>query len=466
MQATNSFVVPTSKAAFLAGVTAMRATEADPQFFAPPPRHVRPPVSAGPEPGEELLELDPPTAADPCSLASAAPWSPGVESPTGPAFADGAAGELSMDLHTSDTAIETASASAQFDDDGELWGVNQYSVIQPLGQGACGTVYLVEVSAGCRSPTVSFECGFPAEEPMFALKAIPRARAQAALADTGTHAEVAVMGQLSCHPHMVTLHEVIDDPSADMLYLVMSYAAGGSVATVDSATGACRYAGAPLTDEELDAFVDQQSSALGYLHSRGMVHADFKVENVLFSGSRDAAFEAKLADFGTSILTRGPRTVDLLASQSQSRSFNPVVVGTPYIRAPELFDGAAASVASDAWALGVAMYTLAFGRVPFPAFHSIAGLAAAVSDPPQQPPADADPTRAARFWPLISSLLTVDESARAVAFRQLSGASLQLAGWCPDDAEGWKKLSHDDNLTPLAACTGITRRRATLATHA
>jgi len=275
---------------------------------------------------------------------------------------------------------------------GDLWSLNQYSVVAPLGQGSCGTVYLVEVAEGA--------AGMAGRE--FAMKAIPRGTVFTATNHDGVCHEVSMMQLISGHPHIVTLHEVIDDPDQDMLFLVMDYVPGGAIATVDAETGK---SSTTLDAKELAAFVTQQASALTYVHSKGMVHGDYKTENVLFTGARGAGLQTKLADFGVSVLQE-----EAAAAQARAASHraSPVraraLVGTPYTRSPEAFAGESATAGDDAWAFGVVLHTLVTGRIPFAA-DSLVGLMAAVAAGLPEAPAATDPPLAREWWGVISRLL-------------------------------------------------------------
>ena len=369
--------------------------------------------------------------------------------------------------------VETPAAVLKRDTDGDVWSVNQYNVIATLGTGASGVVYLVEsepdsvsawtsiggtraaapaaaawsgvvapsfVSPFTSSPllplldaldrTVAFEDGSPTcdsaaapplastTDRMFAVKAMPRSKIMPAGASSTTDAmatEVAMMKRLE-HPHVVRLHEVIDDPDQDTLFLVMDYVEGGAIAAVDAETGTIC---GRLSDQEIELFVTQQLQALRHVHDRGVVHGDYKLENVLFTGPRGAALHTKLGDFGIATLQQDAEACSASFVDAVSTRTKRVAVGTPYARAPELFERWAPSQAADVWALGVALYTLAFGRVPFHA-PSLRLLAQAVTRNAVAPPADARPEAVARWWPVVARLLDRDPAARVDAFHCLA----------------------------------------------
>jgi len=337
-------------------------------------------------------------------------------------------------------SIRTPKVAVERDADGDVWSLNQYNVIATLGRGASATVYLVDVALPDWNPVfrketgrhegspppsplaygasleVSFGSGWGNHPQEFAVKVIPRRRVLPSLgaAARSEANEVAMMLRFPEHPHIVTLHEVIDDAEQDTLFLVLDYVDGGVIGEVDPATGRI---GAPLGDTELELFYRQQLSALAHVHHFGVVHGDYKLENVLRSRGSGDAFTTKLSDFGVASELQSA----LLASRSFSRSLTlsplhgQLIVGTPYIRAPELFDDASPSCATDAWAFGVALFTAAFGEAPFHS-TSLVHLADLVRRPARPPPS-ADAARVARWWPRIAPLLVADPIARLQAFR-------------------------------------------------
>jgi serine/threonine protein kinase len=190
--------------------------------------------------------------------------------------------------------------------------------------------------------------------------------------------EIAVMKKLR-HKNIVALHEIIDDPDAEKLYLVMQYVDKGSLGKV-LVTGDCM----PRVEQRrLAGILSQVASGLKYLHDHRIVHRDIKPENILLDSS-DQAF---ISDFGVSELLRRKsppsdgRVPELLNAETESVgetsvSVKPHVnVGTPLFMAPELIrsqrchDGRKWSdreyAAVDVWALGVSMYALLMGRLPF-----------------------------------------------------------------------------------------------------
>jgi len=152
------------------------------------------------------------------------------------------------------------------------------------------------------------------------------------------------------HPNIIRLYEVVETYSK--LHLVMEFANGGELFNKLTTEG-------KMEEAEAKAIFIQLLSAVKHLHERNIIHRDIKAENV-FLGPRGIV---KLGDFGFSTqLTSG--THELLHT----------FCGSPPYAAPELFrDASYIGGPVDVWALGVLMFFMTTGHMPFPA-DSIAGL--------------------------------------------------------------------------------------------
>ncbi|XP_061012356.1 serine/threonine-protein kinase MARK2-like [Dama dama] len=151
--------------------------------------------------------------------------------------------------------------------------------------------------------------------------------------------EVRALRSVNKHRNIVQLVEIID--TEETLFLIMEHLSGGDLATYLEAQGY-------LTEEEARGVFRQLVSALRHCHRRGVVHRDVKPGNILLEASK-----IKLADFGLS------------GQWHPGRKLN-TFCGTPVYMAPELFLRLPYTGPEvDVWSLGVVLYTLVTGSVPF-----------------------------------------------------------------------------------------------------
>jgi len=151
--------------------------------------------------------------------------------------------------------------------------------------------------------------------------------------------EVDIMKEMD-HPNIVKLYEVIDTETT--LYMIMEYAAGGEVFDYLVEHGR-------MQEKDARTKFRQIVSAVEYCHARGVIHRDLKAENLLL----DAEMNIKIADFGFSNTYEPGDQLDTFC-------------GSPPYAAPELFQGKRYDGPEvDVWSLGVILYTLVSGSLPF-----------------------------------------------------------------------------------------------------
>lgn len=151
--------------------------------------------------------------------------------------------------------------------------------------------------------------------------------------------EIEIMRQLS-HRHIIQLYQVVETET--FIYIVMEYAAGGEIFDLVASRGR-------MSETEAAAKFGQILSAVNYCHNNRVVHRDLKSENLLLDGEGNI----KLADFGFS-----NRFMPGFALSTWC--------GSPPYAAPELFEGKKYDgPKADIWSLGVILYVLVSGSLPF-----------------------------------------------------------------------------------------------------
>ncbi len=171
--------------------------------------------------------------------------------------------------------------------------------------------------------------------------------------------EARAVAQLS-HPHIVT---VIDRGVSDgNQYIVFEFVAGENLKQMIERTGR-------LPVRRVVELGIQVADALAFAHAHGIVHRDVKPQNILIDGSG----EAKVTDFGIA------RTLDVERGVTQTGT----VLGTSNYLSPEQAEGAQVTPATDVYSLGVVLYELLTGDVPFRGDNLVVvAMKHATEDPP------------------------------------------------------------------------------------
>jgi len=202
--------------------------------------------------------------------------------------------------------------------------IGNYEVERVLGSGASGTVYLGVDPDGVRR----------------ALKVLPSVLRSDSSLFARFRTEIDVLRSLD-HPNIVKMYEVGED--AGRQFYAMEYLPGGSLAGIIQKRGAVGLDGA------LDV-VTAVCSALEHAHSAGIIHRDLKPANVLL----DERGAAKVVDFGIAKL-----------AETDGVTVTRQVLGTVEYMSPEQAAGGEIDRRTDIYSLGIVLYEMLTGRVPF-----------------------------------------------------------------------------------------------------
>jgi ligand-binding sensor domain-containing protein len=220
--------------------------------------------------------------------------------------------------------------------------IGPYRIIEQIGLGGMATVYKAYQASMDRYVAVKVLPRQFAEDPSFVGRFEQEARTIAKLE----------------HPHILPVHDYGEQEG--VTYLVMRFIGGGTLKDLITDRG-------PLSSDEMLRIMEQVGGALGYAHSQGVIHRDIKPSNVLI----DSRGDCFLTDFGIARLVAG--STEFTATGR--------VVGTPAYMAPEQGMGEKADARSDIYALGIILYEMATGKVPFEAETPLAVLMKHASAP-------------------------------------------------------------------------------------
>jgi serine/threonine-protein kinase len=239
-------------------------------------------------------------------------------------------------------------ARAALETVGEVQRLGRYQLEREIGRGAMGTVYLGRDTAINR---------------LVAIKAIPLAsefsESELAEARARFFREAETAGRLN-HPNIVTIYDVGEERG--LAYIAMEYLKGrhlSDFATPDTL----------IEPRKVLELVARTAQALGFAHKQQVVHRDIKPANIMYDPSADVL---KITDFGIARLTGAGTTR------------TGIVLGTPSFMSPEQLEGRTVTGHSDLFSLGVSLFQLLTGRLPFTA-DSMTGLMQQIAEAPHPP---------------------------------------------------------------------------------
>jgi DNA-binding response OmpR family regulator/tRNA A-37 threonylcarbamoyl transferase component Bud32 len=227
--------------------------------------------------------------------------------------------------------------------------LGKYRLLARLGRGGVAEVYQAYQTSLKRNVALKVLHGHLADETDFIVR---------------FEREAELMAKLR-HANIVQIHDF--DVEAARYYLVMELINGP---TLMAELEARQAANRPFSLPEIAHIYQALASAVDFAHAQGMVHHDLKPANVMFTADGDVV----LTDFGFArIIGTGLHTG------------TGKVVGTPAYMAPEQGQGERGDLRSDIYALGVILFELVTGRVPFRADTPFALMMKLMNDPPCRP---------------------------------------------------------------------------------
>ena len=211
--------------------------------------------------------------------------------------------------------------------------VGSYQLVSRLGAGGMGEVYLAHDVRLDRPVALKF---------LSAGLALESGRLQR------FHQEVRAASSLN-HPHIIVVHDFGEIDGRP--FIVTEFIEGETLRQ--------RLQRGPLAIRDVLDIGVQVASALAAAHTRGLVHRDVKPENIML---RPDGY-AKVLDFGLAKLSAPGGSAGQDGRDLRTRSG--MVVGTPRYMSPEQMRGLEVDARSDVWSLGVVLYEMATGRLPF-----------------------------------------------------------------------------------------------------
>jgi serine/threonine-protein kinase len=263
--------------------------------------------------------------------------------------------------------------------------LGRYQLEREIGRGAMGVVYLGRDTAINR---------------MVAIKAIPLAAefsdAELVEARSRFFREAETAGRLN-HPNIVTIYDVGEERG--LAYIAMEYLKGRHLSDYAKSNNL-------LEPRKTLEIISRTAEALGFAHKQQVVHRDIKPANLMYDPSTDIL---KITDFG----------IARLSGAGSTRTG--IVLGTPSFMSPEQLEGRTVTGHSDLFSLGVSLFQLLTGQLPFTA-DSMTGLMQQIAEAPHPPLRAFRPDLPACVASVIDRALAKNPEARYDSGAQMAAA--------------------------------------------
>lgn len=249
-----------------------------------------------------------------------------------------------------------------------------YRIIKKLGQGGMADVYLGVQENLARQVAIKVLIPSLFRDDQFSTRFIKEAQTAAHLA----------------HPNIITIHDV--NKLGDCYYIVMEY-------LEESLSQRMKKEGVIAPKDALD-IIKMIASALDYAHRQGIIHRDIKPDNIMFRADGTVV----LVDFGIA------RAMDAATQLTRTG----MSIGTPHYMSPEQCRGEKIDGRSDFYSLGVELYELLTGNVPYNAENTAGIIIKHI-----QSPVPRLPVHLAYLQPLIDKMMAKDRNDRVANGKEL-----------------------------------------------
>jgi serine/threonine-protein kinase len=252
--------------------------------------------------------------------------------------------------------VNEAESDAEIDQPDKLIGqvlASRYRIESRIGEGAMGAVYKARHVKVGRAFAVKVLHARLLEDK----KVLQRFEREAELA-----------GRL-CHPNVIGVVDVGELPDGTR-YMVMDFVEGDDLGVLVSE--------APMPPARVIHLTRQMLEGLYHAHEHGLIHRDFKPENVIVEHDTHGQEVPRIVDFGIAILAEGGESPDAPGRLTT----NGLVLGTPHYMAPEQSIADPIDHRIDLFALGIIVYELLCGKLPFEGSGVEVARANLLLDPP------------------------------------------------------------------------------------
>ncbi len=289
-----------------------------------------------------------------------------------------------------------------------------YRILQEVGQGGMGVVYKAHDTSLDRLVAIKVMPAAVSSDPELRSRFLAEARHAARIS----------------HPNIATVHQVdeaelsldTEHRSRTVLYIAMEFIDGADLEEK-------MLSGAMTLDETLDIAI-QISAGLEAAHAQKVVHRDLKPHNILLAEDG----RVKIVDFGLAKSFRDDGGI----SPGEPTQIRPqltrtgMMVGTPGYMAPEQAEGTEVDSRTDLFSLGILLYRMTSGKLPFSNTNYVKFLRALLSEEPE-PLANSNPAIPGELQLIVERLLQKDPEQRFQSAHEVRLALRRLAGGSTDE---------------------------------